>query len=125
MQQALPLVFCSYVRFCAASLTSLFLIVCPNILQCRVILAQELCAHFAATNQAPEHVQTNPDALALWVQELMCRAYALQVVARWEWSMLLADTGEFTLPSKKAALQAGLMVYCMFEKPELKFEADK
>ncbi|KAF5835482.1 hypothetical protein DUNSADRAFT_7322 [Dunaliella salina] len=47
----------------------------------RVILAQELCAHFAATNQAPEHVQTNPDALALWVQELMCRAYALQVVA--------------------------------------------
>lgn len=47
----------------------------------RLILAQQLCAHFATVNQAPEHVQTNPDAMLLWVQELMSRAYALQVVA--------------------------------------------
>jgi hypothetical protein len=46
-----------------------------------MVLALELCAHFAVVNQAPEHVQVNPDALVLWVQELMSRAYALQVVA--------------------------------------------
>ncbi|GIL73577.1 hypothetical protein Vretifemale_3717 [Volvox reticuliferus] len=42
-----------------------------------------LAAHLAAVNKAPASIQANPDALNVWLQELYCRAYALQVVARW------------------------------------------
>lgn len=41
-----------------------------------------LAAHLAAVNQAPAAVQSSPEALAVWLQELYCRSYALQVVAR-------------------------------------------
>ncbi|GLI64679.1 hypothetical protein VaNZ11_008032 [Volvox africanus] len=40
-----------------------------------------LAAHLAAVNKAPVSIQANPDALIVWLQELYCRAYALQVVA--------------------------------------------
>ncbi|KXZ53411.1 hypothetical protein GPECTOR_7g1308 [Gonium pectorale] len=40
-----------------------------------------LAAHLASTNRAPEDLQANPEALAVWLQEVYCRAYALQVVA--------------------------------------------
>ncbi len=40
-----------------------------------------LAAHLASVNRAPASVQSSPEALAVWLQELYCRAYALQVVA--------------------------------------------
>jgi hypothetical protein len=49
---------------------------------CRQALAQELCVHFASVNQVEDHIQSNPDALVMWVQEVMSRAYALHVLAR-------------------------------------------
>lgn len=41
---------------------------------------QQLCLHFAAVNNASASITGNPDSLALWVQELACRAYSLNVV---------------------------------------------
>ena len=43
-----------------------------------------LAAHLASLNRAPDSVQASPEALAVWLQELYCRAYALQVVARYD-----------------------------------------
>ncbi|EFJ43204.1 hypothetical protein VOLCADRAFT_106941 [Volvox carteri f. nagariensis] len=40
-----------------------------------------LAAHLASVNGAPGEVQSSPEALAVWLQEVYCRAYALQVVA--------------------------------------------
>lgn len=42
---------------------------------------QQLFLHFAAVNSAPASITGNPEALAVWVQELACRAYSMQVVA--------------------------------------------
>ncbi|KAF6261224.1 hypothetical protein COO60DRAFT_802581 [Scenedesmus sp. NREL 46B-D3] len=42
---------------------------------------RELFLHFAAVNAAPERITCNPEALALWVQELASRAYSMHVVA--------------------------------------------
>lgn len=51
---------------------------CP--LAYRAEQLQQLCLHFAAVNNAPASITGNPDSLALWVQELACRAYSLNVV---------------------------------------------
>lgn len=37
--------------------------------------------HLAAINSAPQHITANPEALARWGQELLCRVYAMRVVA--------------------------------------------
>jgi hypothetical protein len=42
---------------------------------------QQLMLHAAAVNSAPSSVTGNPDALAVWVQELACRAHSLATVA--------------------------------------------
>lgn len=42
-----------------------------------------LAAHLASVNRAPDSLQASPEGLAVWLQELYCRAHALQVVARW------------------------------------------
>jgi hypothetical protein len=48
---------------------------------CRSEQLQQLLLHFAAVNNAAPSITSNPVSLALWVQELACRAYSLQVVA--------------------------------------------
>lgn len=48
---------------------------------CRNTRVMDLFMHLAAVNSAPEHITSNTEALALWVQELLSRAYAMQVVA--------------------------------------------
>ncbi len=48
----------------------------------RQSLAQELCLHFASVNKVPEHIQASPQGVAMWAKEIMCRVYALQVLAR-------------------------------------------
>ncbi|KAG2433724.1 hypothetical protein HXX76_008090 [Chlamydomonas incerta] len=40
-----------------------------------------LAAHLASVNRAPDSLQASPEGLAVWLQELYCRAHALQVVA--------------------------------------------
>lgn len=55
---------------------------CPTLCSHSELLLR-LSAHLAAANQAPDELQGSPQALAVWVQELYSRAYALQVVARW------------------------------------------
>lgn len=49
---------------------------------CRQMLLLELMVHMAGINGAPEQVQSDPDTLAVWMQELYSRAYALCVAAR-------------------------------------------
>ena len=46
------------------------------------MLLLELMVHMAGINGAPEQVQSDPDTLAVWMQELYSRAYALCVAAR-------------------------------------------
>jgi hypothetical protein len=42
---------------------------------------QALLLHLAAINNAPASITSNADALAVWVQELACRALSLSVIA--------------------------------------------
>jgi hypothetical protein len=57
----------------------------------------QLLLHFAAVNNAPASVTSNPDSLALWVQELSCRAYSLAVVANSLKGWTLQPAGASTL----------------------------
>lgn len=74
---------------------------------CRAEQLRELYLHFAAVNAAPAHITANSEALALWVQELACRAYSMHVVASslkgWK---LLGPDGQAVQPGLHgAALQ--------------------
>jgi hypothetical protein len=53
-------------------------------LTCRRQQFVQLSLHLASINSAPQHILANPDAAVAWGQEVFCRAYSLQVLARSE-----------------------------------------
>lgn len=69
-------------------------------------LLQQLCLHLAALNGAPAAITGN-EALNLWVQELLARAYSLHVVASniRGWSMVGPTGSPVSRGSRGAALQ--------------------
>jgi len=68
---------------------------------------QDLFLHLAAVNGAPAAVTSNAEALAVWAQELLARAYALQVVVQniQGWKLVGPEGGVVQLGQPGSVLQ--------------------
>lgn len=69
---------------------------------CSQQLLLELCLHLASVNRAPGEMQSNPEALVVWFQELYSRAYALQVVARYGMQPPRGGRSMFAKPGRQS-----------------------
>ncbi|GFR49566.1 hypothetical protein Agub_g11613 [Astrephomene gubernaculifera] len=86
-----------------------------------------LAAHLASTNRAPEGVQASPEALAVWLQELYCRAYALQVVASnlGGWKAVGPEGQPLSLSRGKDVVAAARLLLGQREREQQKLKQQK
>mmetsp|Transcript_16415 Transcript_16415/g.35491 ORF Transcript_16415/g.35491 Transcript_16415/m.35491 type:complete len:310 (+) Transcript_16415:17-946(+) len=84
----------------------------------REALIRGLCLHLAAVNKVDECIQANPEAVAVWSQEVLSRAYALQVVASniHGWKLTGPDDAAIKATSKAAVMKLAQQLLALQEE---------